>query len=71
VVVVGTFESVNTAEEVKRLVQGKGYLVHIVPQGKVSKVMTAPMRTRTQAEGVARVLETAGLHPQLMVWQEQ
>jgi len=68
VVVVGTFESTNTAEEVKRLVQSKGYVVHVVLQGRVSKVMTTSMRTRTQAEGVARGLEAVGLQPQLMVW---
>lgn len=68
VVVVGTFESAKTAEEVKRLVQGEGYVVHVVRQGTVFKVMTAPMRTRTQAEGVARGLEAVGLHPQVMVW---
>jgi GAF domain/SPOR domain len=67
VVVVGTFESANTAEKVKRLVQSKGYVVHVVRQGKVSKVMTAPMRTRTQAEGVARGLKAFGFRPQLMV----
>jgi cell division septation protein DedD len=71
VVVVGTFENANTAEEVKRLVQSKGYVVHVVPQGTVYKVMTAPMRTRTQAEGVARGFEAVGLKPQLMEWQEQ
>src|SRR5690348_9161319 len=71
VVVVGTFESSSAAEEVKRLVQSKGYVVHVVPQGAVSKVMTAPMRTRTQAEGVARGLEAVGLQAQLMVWREQ
>lgn len=70
VVVVGTFESANTAEEVKHLVQSKGYVVHVVQQGTVSKVMTAPMRTRTQAEGVARGLAAVGLKPQLTVWQE-
>jgi hypothetical protein len=68
VVVVGTFESANTAERVKRLVQSKGYIVHVVLQGRVSKVVTAPMRTRTQAEGVARALEAVGLQPQLTVW---
>ena len=71
VVVVGTFENANTAEEMKRVVQSKGYVVHVVLQGTVSKVMTAPMRTRTQAEGVARGLEAAGLQPQLIVSQEQ
>jgi len=71
VVVVGTFKSANTADEVKRLVQSKGYVVHVVLQGRVSKVMTAPMRTRTQAEAVARGLEAVGLHPQLMVWHER
>lgn len=71
VVVVGTFENANTAVEVKRLVQSKGYVVHVVLQGTVSKVMTAPMRTRMQAEGVARGLEAVGLQPQLMAWQEQ
>lgn len=70
VVVVGTFESVNAAEEVKHLVQSKGYVVHVVQQGTVSKVMTAPMRSRAQAEGVARGLETVGLKPQLIVWQQ-
>lgn len=70
VVVVGTFESATAAEEVKHLVQSKGYVVHIVQEGTVSKVMTAPMRSRTQAEGVARGLETIGLKPQLTVWQE-
>jgi cell division septation protein DedD/GAF domain-containing protein len=68
VVVVGTFESATTAEEVKHLVQSKGYVVHVVLQGTVSKVMTAPMRTRAQAESVARGLEAVGLHPQLLVW---
>jgi hypothetical protein len=68
VVVVGTFESAKTAEEMKRLVQSKGYVVHVVLQGPVSKVMTAPMRTRTQADGVARGLEAAGLRPQVMAW---
>lgn len=70
VVVVGTFESPSAAEEVKHLVQSKGYVVHVVQQGTVSKVMTAPMRSRTQAEGVARGLETVGLKPQLVVLQE-
>jgi cell division septation protein DedD len=68
VVVVGAFESATTAEEVKHLVQSKGYVVHVVLQGTVSKVMTAPMRTRAQAESVARGLEAVGLHPQLLVW---
>jgi GAF domain len=68
VVVVGTFESANTAEKVKRLVQSRGYVVHVVRQGKVSKVMTAPMRTRTQAEAVARGLKAVGFQPQVMVW---
>lgn len=71
VVVVGTFESANTAEEVKHLVQSKGYVVRVVLQRRGSKVMTTPMRTRTQAEGVARGLEAVGLQPQLMVWYEQ
>lgn len=71
VVVVGTFENPNTAAEMKRVVQSKGYVVRVVLQGAVSKVMTAPMRTRTQAEGVARGLEAAGLQPQLIEWQGQ
>ncbi|HKX17729.1 MAG TPA: GAF domain-containing protein [bacterium] len=70
VVVVGTFESANVAEQVKHLVQSKGYVVHVEQQGAVSKVVTAPMPSRTQAEGVARGLETVGLKPQLMVLQE-
>jgi GAF domain len=71
VVVVGTFESANTADGVKRLVQSEGYVVHVVRQGRVSRVMTAPMRTRRQAEGVARGLEAVGLHPQVVVSYEQ
>ena len=71
VVVIGTFESSSAAEEVKHLAQRKGYVVHVVLQGAVSNVMTAPMRTRTQAEGVARGLEAVGLQAQLKVWREQ
>jgi cell division septation protein DedD len=71
VVVVGAFESSSAAEEVMHLAQRKGYVVHVVLQGAVFEVMTAPMRTRTQAEGVARGLEAAGLHAQLKVWREQ
>jgi cell division septation protein DedD len=68
VVIVGTFENAKAAEEVKRLVQRKGFVVHIVLQGRVSQVMTAPMRTRAQAESVTRGLEAVGLHPQLKAW---
>jgi hypothetical protein len=71
VVVVGAFESSSAAEEVKHLAQRKGYVVHVVLHGAVSEVMTAPMRTRTQAEGVARGLEAAGLQAEVKVWREQ
>lgn len=71
VVVVGTFESSTAAEDMKRLVQRKGYVVNVVPHGAVSEVMTRPMRTRKQAEYVARGLEAVGLQAQLMVWGEQ
>lgn len=71
VVVVGTFESPGAAEDMKRLVQGKGYVVNVVPHGAVSEVMTRPLRTRMQAEYVARGLEAVGLQAQLVVWGEQ
>jgi SPOR domain/GAF domain len=68
VVVVGTFESANAAAELKRLVQSKGYVVQVVQQGEVCKVMTPPIRTRTQAQGVAHALKAVGFQPQLTVW---
>ncbi|HKX17716.1 MAG TPA: hypothetical protein VJT33_06880 [bacterium] len=71
VVVVGTFESSGAAEDMKRLVRRKGYVVDVVPHGASSEVMTRPMRTRMQAEYVARGLEAVGLQAQLMVWGEQ
>lgn len=71
VVVVGTFESSSAAEDMKRLVQRKGYVVDVVPHGAVSEVMTRPMRTRMQAEYLARGLEAVGLQAQLMVLGEQ
>lgn len=71
VVVVGTFESSSAAEDMKRLAQRKGYIVDVVPHGAVSEVMTRPMRTRMQAEYLARGLEAVGLQGQLMVLGEQ
>lgn len=71
VVVVGMFESSAAAEQMKRLVQRKGYVVRVVPHGAVSEVMTRPMRTRMQAEYMARGLEAVGLQAQLVVWREQ
>ncbi len=66
VVVVGKFESSAAAAKMTRLVRSKGYVVNVVPYGAVSEVMTAPLRTRTQAEYVARGLEAVGLQAQLM-----
>jgi cell division septation protein DedD len=71
VVVVGRFESSTAAENMKHLVQSRGYIVHVVPYGAVSEVITTPLRTRRQAENVARGLEAAGLQARLMVWRDQ
>jgi len=66
VVVVGRFESSTAAKNMKHLVQSMGYIVQIVPYGAVSEVMTPPLRTRRQAENVARGLEAVGLQARLM-----
>ena len=71
VVVVGRFESSTAAENLKHLVQSKGYIVHVVPYGALSEVITRPLRTRRQAENVARGLEAVGLQSQLMAWRDQ
>jgi cell division septation protein DedD len=71
VVVVGEFESPTAAKNMKHLVQSKGYIVHVVPYGAVSEVITRPLRTRRQAENVARGLEAVGLQARLMAWRDQ
>jgi hypothetical protein len=71
VVVVGRFESSTAAENLKHLVQSKGYIVHVVLYGALSEVITRPLRTRRQAENVARGLEAAGLQARLMAWGDQ
>jgi cell division septation protein DedD len=71
VVLVGKYASSSAAEKVKRLVQRKGYVVHVVPYGLFSEVITPPLPTRRQAEGVARGLEAVGLQAKLMTWREQ
>jgi cell division septation protein DedD len=70
VVLVGKYASAAAAETVKRLVQRKGYVVHVVPDGPFSEVITPPLPSRRQAEGVARGLEVIGFQTQLMAWRE-
>jgi cell division septation protein DedD len=65
---VGTFASAEHADQIKHLVQSKGYIVRVVPVGMLSQVMTPPCADRTRAEHIARGLLAAGLPARLTSW---
>jgi cell division septation protein DedD len=66
---VGTFASRATAYRMMHFVRSKGYIVDVMLSGTVSRVVTAPYRTRTQANRVAHAFEEIGLPAQLTAWR--
>lgn len=66
---VGTFTSAESADRIKHLVGGKGYIVVVVQRGSMREVRTRPYRTREQAERIARGLEAAGVRAHLLAWR--
>lgn len=63
---VGNYANPATADRMKHLVRGKGYIVDVVQEGAVSQVVTPPYHTRAQAERIARAFEEIRLPAQLV-----
>lgn len=63
---VGHYANPVTADRMKHLVRGKGYIVDVVREGTMSQVVTPPYQTRAQAERIARAFEEIRLPAQLV-----